>query len=84
MIPGVGANLPHKAWPISHFVKLIQLIQQNLLNTEICLVGGIREKQLFQQIFQELKSQKISLNNVYDLNGQFELDELSKKTLKVW
>jgi len=76
LIPGVGANLPHKAWPISHFVKLIQLIQQNLLNTEICLVGGIREKQLFEQIFQELKCQKISLNNVYDLNGQFELNEL--------
>ncbi len=77
LVPGVGANLPHKAWPKNCWVNLIKLIvQKNELNAEICLIGSEKEKKLIHEILNELNSENIVSNNIHDLSGDFELDEL--------
>jgi heptosyltransferase-3 len=71
-IPGVGSNLPHKAWPIENWVELAKLvIAKDSLNASVLILGSEKERNIIQEI-----SQKLTSNSVHNLTGIFHQDEL--------
>ena len=71
LIPGVGQNYPHKAWPKEHWVELFDMLQQ--ANIQSVFVGGEQDKELISDIIAKSKNPELTHLN---LAGLFLLDEL--------
>jgi len=72
LIPGVGLHRPHRAWPLSNWVNLINLLEERgdeRLN--LLLLGGPDEIELCKEL--EQKTQHCKKIKIYNLCGQFNL-----------